>query len=117
MRCHPYVHAEMVAVANNDLVTFDQFFWQHIGHFLSNFCRTLWLGLTNSRFVKAPVSDKSRRYYQILTRYSAALALFSDVAMFTLGGSLKRREKISARLGDVLSNLYLGSGVLKTFSK
>lgn len=115
VRCHPYVHTEMVAVTDNDLAAFDKAFWRHVGHFLSNFCRTLWLGLTNARFVKAPVKDKSRRYYQILTRYSAALALFSDIAMFTLGGSLKRREKISARLGDVLSNLYLGSGVLKRF--
>ena len=106
---------EMLAVQENNLAAFDAAFWGHIGYFLSNFCRTFWLGLTNARFVKTPVQDKSKRYYQILTRYSSALALFSDMAMFTLGGSLKRREKISARLGDVLSNLYMGSGVLKRF--
>ena len=115
VRCHPYVMSEMLAVQDNNLAAFDTVFWGHIGYFLSNFCRTFWLGLTNARFVKTPVQDKSKRYYQILTRYSSALALFSDMAMFTLGGSLKRREKISARLGDVLSNLYMGSGVLKRF--
>ena len=115
VRCHPYVMSEMLAVEGNKLIEFDQAFWGHIGHLFVNFFRTLWLGITNSRFVKTPVKDKSRRYYQILTRYSAALALFSDIAMFSLGGTLKRREKISARLGDVLSNLYIGSGVLKRF--
>ena len=115
VRCHPYVMPEMRAVEEDKLLDFDNAFWGHIGHLLINFSRTLWLGLTNARFVKTPVKDKSRRYYQIITRYSAALALFSDVAMFSLGGSLKRREKISARLGDVLSNLYIGSGVLKRF--
>jgi len=41
--------------------------------------------------------------------------LSADVAMAVLGGSLKRREKISARLGDVLSLLYLCSATLKRF--
>jgi acyl-CoA dehydrogenase len=35
--------------------------------------------------------------------------------MFVLGGALKRRERLSARLGDILSQLYLASTVLKRF--
>jgi acyl-CoA dehydrogenase len=115
VRCHPYVFQEMTAVANNDLKLFDKVFWKHIGHVHSNFFRTMVMSLTNSHFINAPEEDESRRYYKILTRYSAMLALFSDMAMFTLGGSLKRREKISGRLGDILSYLYIASAVLKRF--
>jgi acyl-CoA dehydrogenase len=50
-----------------------------------------------------------------MNRLSANLALLSDVSMAVLGGSLKRRERISARLGDVLSQLYLASAVLKRY--
>lgn len=115
IRCHPYVLDELLAAQNNDAAKFDQVLWKHVGHVVSNVFRALWMGITNARFVKVPVSGPAKRYYQIMTRYSAALALFSDLAMFRLGGALKRKEKISARLGDVLSYLYLGSGVVKQF--
>jgi acyl-CoA dehydrogenase len=115
IRCHPHVLNELTAAQENDIVEFDLALWKHVGFFISNFIRTFWLGITNARFLKVPIKGPEKRYYQILTRYSAALAFFSDVAMFSLGGSLKRREKISGRLGDVLSFLYMGSGVLKRF--
>jgi acyl-CoA dehydrogenase len=82
---------------------------------LSNKLRTLWMGLTCARFVVTPGDRETRVYYQQLTRLSSAFAWVSDVAMFVLGSALKRRERISARLGDILSNLYLGSAVLKRF--
>jgi acyl-CoA dehydrogenase len=116
IRCHPYVFKEMEAAQTNDLAKFDDVFWGHIGYTLRNLTRTFWLGFSNARFLGAPRKTAERRYYKIFARYSAALALFVDVAMFTLGGSLKRKEKISARLGDILSYLYMGSGVLKQFA-
>lgn len=115
IRCHPYVYDEIMAAQNDDLVSFDNAIIGHIGYFLSNLARTFWLGISNARYVRTPTSGAGKRYYQIFTRYSAALALFSDVAMFTLGGNLKRKEKLSARLGDILSFLYMGSAVLKRF--
>jgi acyl-CoA dehydrogenase len=115
IRCHPYVLSELEAAQNDDLKMFDTILWKHVGYVMSNLFRTLWMGLTNARFVKAPTKGPSKRYFQIMTRYSSALALCSDIAMFRLGGALKRKEKLSGRLGDILSYLYLGSGVAKRF--
>src|SRR5262249_54195834 len=86
------------------------------GFLLANFARTFVLGLTGSHVVRAPnAAPETRRYYQQLTRFSAALAFLADVSMGMLGGALKRREKLSARLGDVLSYLYLCSATLKRY--
>jgi acyl-CoA dehydrogenase len=77
--------------------------------------RSLWLGLTRGLTSASPTGDATKRYYQHLNRLSANLALLSDISMAVLGGSLKRRERISARLGDVLSQLFLASAVLKRY--
>ncbi|MDO2951763.1 acyl-CoA dehydrogenase FadE [Aeromonas simiae] len=120
IRCHPYVLAEMLAASHPDaeqgLKDFDQALFRHVGFAISNKLRSFWLGLTGARFAKAPFKDETRRYYQQLSRLSANLAFLSDVAMGTLGGELKRKERISARLGDVLSQLYLASAALKRFN-
>ncbi len=119
VRCHPYVLAEMRAAADADrargLAAFDRAFFGHIGFLLSNVARAFWLGLTNARLARAPIRGPGARYCQKLTRLSAAFALISDMAMLTLGGTLKRKERISARFADVLSYLYLASAVLKRF--
>ncbi|MGK3126245.1 acyl-CoA dehydrogenase FadE [Candidatus Pantoea formicae] len=115
IRCHPWVLEEMNAAAKNDLVAFDRALFSHIGHVGSNKIRSLWLGLTGGRTSASPTRDVTRRYYQQLNRLSANLALLSDVSMAVLGGSLKRRERISARLGDVLSQMYLASATLKRY--
>ena len=115
IRCHPYVLQEMAAAASNDVAGFDKALFSHIGHVGSNAMRSLWLGLLGGRTSAAPTRDATRRYYQHLNRISANLALLSDVSMAVLGGSLKRRERMSARLGDVLSQLYLASATLKRY--
>ncbi|KAB8312994.1 acyl-CoA dehydrogenase [Erwinia endophytica] len=115
IRCHPYLLTEMESTQNHDLVAFDKALFRHIGHIGSNNLRSLWLGLTSGRTSKAPTHDATRRYYQHLNRLSANLALLADIAMALLGGDLKRRERISARLGDVLSQLYLASATLKRY--
>ncbi|CNE62754.1 acyl-CoA dehydrogenase FadE [Yersinia nurmii] len=115
IRCHPYVLAEMAAAQSNDVNAFDSALFGHLGHVGSNKVRSFWLGLTNGRTSHAPVSDSTRRYYQQLNRLSANLALMSDVSMGVLGGSLKRRERISARLGDILSQMYLATATLKRY--
>jgi acyl-CoA dehydrogenase len=119
LRGHPYVLRETEAVAEADdrvaLKAFDAAFFGHLAFLTSNAARSLWMGLTRARFVGAPTGADTRRYYQQLTRFSSAFACAADVSMFVLGGALKRRERISARLGDVLSQLYLASCALKRF--
>ncbi|MEG0280018.1 MAG: acyl-CoA dehydrogenase FadE [Morganella sp. (in: enterobacteria)] len=117
IRCHPYVLAEIDAADNNQPDKFDSALFAHIGHVLTAATRSFWLGLSRGRFSASPFRDETRRYYQHLNRLSANLALLSDAAMATLGGSLKRRERISARLGDILSQLYLASATLKRFDE
>jgi len=97
-------------------VAFDRALFGHIGFVLSNFARTFVLGIVGSRLVPAPdVAPETHHYYRQLTRFSAALAFLADVSMGALGGALKRKEKLSARLGDVLSYLFLCSATLKRF--
>jgi acyl-CoA dehydrogenase len=118
IRCHPFVLREMAAVHERNrrkaLRDFDAALFGHLRFTARNFLRTLVLGVTGSHFVRVPpdVAPETRRYYQQLTRLSSSLALVSDVAMASLGAALKRKEKLSARLGDVLSQLYLCSATL-----
>ena len=118
IRCHPYVLEEMNAAHSDKpdaLAKFDKALMGHIGFTMSNLVRSFWLGVTDGRGSDSPTSDKTRRYYQHLNRYSANMALLSDISMAVLGGSLKRKERLSARLGDILSQLYLASATLKRF--
>jgi acyl-CoA dehydrogenase len=119
IRCHPFVLKELHAAQNPDqeagLEAFDQALFGHIGYAFSNAARALVLGLTAAKWADSPTRGPTRRYYQHIGRFSAAFALVSDTAMLTLGGALKKKEMLSARLGDMLSNLYLASMVLKHF--
>lgn len=118
-RCHPFVMKEMAAASNPDeeagLREFDHLLIRHIGFAAGNTASSFWHGLTGARFAESPVSGETARYYQQLSRMSRSLALAADVSMLILGGDLKRKEMISARLGDVLSHLYIASAVLKRF--
>ena len=114
IRCHPYVFQEMESVRNNNLEAFDQALWGHFGFICSNLTKSIVFAFTDGRLTKAP-DDATKRYYQLIRRYSSNLAFIADFSMIILGGELKRKEKLSARLGDVLSYLYLASAVLKRF--
>jgi acyl-CoA dehydrogenase len=119
MRCHPFVLRELQAAQDKDiergLTDFDEALFSHIGYAISNAARAFFLALTHAKFSKVPLNTPTRRYYQNVNRYSAAFALATDFAMLTLGGKLKVKELLSARLGDVLSSMYLASAVLKHF--
>lgn len=120
IRCHPYVLNEINAAYDEDaekaLQEFDKSLFGHVGFVISNMVRSFWFGLTDGRGSAAPRKDQTTRYYQQLNRYSANLALLADISMAVLGGSLKRKERLSARLGDVLSQLYLASATLKRYT-
>jgi acyl-CoA dehydrogenase len=119
IRCHPFVLRELHAAQDEDtdrgLIEFDDALFGHVGYAISNLARSFFLALTHAKFSRVPLNTPTRRYYQNINRYSAAFALASDFAMLTLGGDLKRRELLSARLGDILSSMYLASCVLKNF--
>ncbi|EQM76289.1 acyl-CoA dehydrogenase [Stutzerimonas stutzeri] len=119
IRCHPFVLREMELVHEPDrdeaVKNFDTLLMQHIGFAVSNTASTLVLGLTFGLFGKAPGTDLTRPYFRALDRIAAAFAMLADLSMMLLGGELKRRERLSARLGDVLSHLYLASAALKRY--
>ncbi|MGK5076520.1 acyl-CoA dehydrogenase [Janthinobacterium sp. ZB1P44] len=121
IRAHPYVLREMAAVGESDgrkaLRDFDAAFFGHVGFVLGNLARGLWYGLGGARLAAVPDAGAPALapYYRALTRLSTAFAVMTDMSMFVLGGELKRRERLSARLGDVLAQLYLASSVLKRY--
>jgi acyl-CoA dehydrogenase len=115
LRCHPYVREEMSAAAAGDHARFDRAFFGHISFVARNAVRALLLGLTGGRLGRPTGTGSLGPMLGRLSRLSAAFALVSDVAMATLGGQLKRREKISGRLADVLAWLYLASAAAKRF--
>jgi acyl-CoA dehydrogenase len=121
IRCHPYVLKEIHAANDSDTgrasLEFDRTLMGHLSFSVGNSMRSLFHGLTGSSLADAPlnVAPEVRHYYQQLSRLSAAFALAADISMLALGGSLKRKEKLSARLGDILSLLYLCSAALKRF--
>ncbi len=119
IRCHPFVLREMNAARDKDkrkgLREFDAALFGHIGFTISNAVRSLIMALTLARFSHVPAVGSTERFYQHINRFSASFAFATDVAMLTLGGYLKKKESLSARLGDVLSCLYLASMVLKHY--
>jgi acyl-CoA dehydrogenase len=121
IRSHPYILKEMLALEDRDpargLEDFDQAFWAHAGHSCRNALRAWSRGWTFGYAAPAPPAGAATNYFRQLGRYSAAFALAVDMALLTLGGNLKRREMISARFGDVLSELYLLSAVLKRWNE
>jgi acyl-CoA dehydrogenase len=118
IRCHPHVLDELESVTDPDpesgLDKFDKALFSHIWFTISNAARSLLLGLTASHIVIAP-QGPGNRYLQKLTRMSAAFAFAADVAMLTLGSALKKKERLSARFADTLSQMYFISAVIKRF--
>jgi len=119
IRCHPFVLKEMEAARDPDrragVAQFDAALFGHMGFTISNAMRSLVMALTFARLRGVPDHGPTRRYYQHIERFSASFAFAVDVAMLTLGGYLKKKESLSARLGDVLSAMYLASMVLKHY--
>jgi acyl-CoA dehydrogenase len=119
IRCHPFVLQEMEAARNPDfekgLRDFDLLLFRHMGAAVSNAARSFVMALTHARFTEPPIDGPAARYYQHINRYSSAFALAADTSMLIMGGDLKRKENLSARLGDVFSYIYLASMVLKHY--
>ena len=117
IRSHPYLLREITALEEPDrakgLAQFDQAFWGHVGHSFANAFRAWGRAWTGGLFAPAPDAGDASGFYKQLGRYASAFALAVDMALLMLGGALKRHEMLSARFGDILSELYLMSAVLK----
>ena len=117
IRAHPHLLNEMNALGEKDpdkaLDAFDKAFWRHVGHSAANLFRAWGRNWSGGLFAPAPAAGPATGYYRQLSRHAAAFALCADMALLTLGGALKRKEMLSARFGDILSELYLLSAALK----
>ncbi len=115
IRCHPYAFKEIDALTRGDLVQFDDAFWKHIGHVVQNKFRALLLSVTRGRLASSPVSGPAAKYWKKMAWTSASFAFISDVALGSMGGALKVKEKLTGRFADILSWMYLGTAVLRRF--
>ncbi|MDT8409248.1 MAG: acyl-CoA dehydrogenase [Wenzhouxiangellaceae bacterium] len=119
IRCHPYVLKELEALEIEDeeeqLKVFDKLLFKHIGHSISCASRSFVLGMSLARFAAVPGDRQTKKYYRKLSRYTASFSLMADIAMLTYGGKLKMKEKISGRLGDALSWLYISASMLRRY--
>ena len=115
LRAHPYAFKEVDSISKGDLATFDGAFWGHVGHIVRNGCRAIALSLTRGLLAPSPVGGSTAKYYRKLSWASATFATMGDIAMGSLGGSLKSRQKITGRFADVLSWMYIGTSVLRRY--
>jgi len=119
IRCHPYLLDELNAVQGkvegNALKAFDKALTGHIAHALGNGLRAVLLGISNGRFSRIPrqAPRQLRPYYRRLNRAAASFSIISDLLLLKYRGALKRKEQLSGRMADALSQLYLASTVLK----
>lgn len=117
LRCHPFAFDEVAAIEANDVKKFDTAFWGHIGHVARNGCRSILLSLSRGYLASAPsgVHSKVRIHYRRLHWASATFAILADIAMGSLGGQLKMKEKITGRFADIFSHMYMMTCVLRRF--
>jgi acyl-CoA dehydrogenase len=115
LRAHPYAYLEVKAIAEKDVALFDRAFWGHIGHVVRNTFRSILLSLTRGYLASAPVSGPLKPYVRRLSWASASFAILADLAMGTLGGSLKFREYLTGRFADILSHLFMATATLRRF--
>jgi len=117
IRCHPYALKEIEALEEDDLKAFDSAFWGHITHVLKNMARSVYLSVSRGKLASSPVDGPAADYYKKLSWASASFAILADIAMGTLGGNLKRKEKLTGRFADIFSWLYLANATLTRFEK
>lgn len=119
LRCHPFAFDEVSAIEAGDAKKFDTAFWGHIGHIVRNACRSVLLSLSRGYLEGAPAGthSKVKIHYRRLHWASATFAILADIAMGSLGGQLKMKEKITGRFADIFSHMYMSTAVLKRFKE
>lgn len=119
LRCHPFAFDEVAAIESGHVKNFDRAFWGHVGHVVTNLCRSILLSLSRGYLAAAPsgTHPKIRIHYRRLKWASATFAILADVAMGTLGGQLKAKEKITGRFADIFSHMYMATCALRRFKE
>lgn len=119
LRAHPFLYAEIQAAQHEDkrqgLAAFDTAFSGHLKFMLGNMTGSLFHAVTFGRFASSPVNHEMAKWYRQLHRYAQSFALVGDWTVAFLGGQLKRKQRLSGRMADILSDLYLLSATLKRF--
>jgi len=120
LRSHPYLFTEIEALQDQDrqrgIELFARTFDDHVAFTVSNAAGALFHNLTFGVFASAPPNaGDTRRWWRELARASRSFALVADLTVALLGGSLKVKQKITGRMADALSELYLLSAVLKRY--
>lgn len=113
IKSHPYIYKQIEALNSNNVEAFDKVFFSHVGLVYSAFCKSLAYYLTRGQI--SCQKGNFQRYKQKLSWVSAEFTLLTNIALGILGPSLKKRENISARFGDILSNCYLITATLREF--
>ena len=119
LRAHPYLYAEIAAAQDPDrrhgVAAFDEAFGGHVSFMLRNIAGSFLHAISGGRFASTPVQHEMARWYRAIARYSQSFALVGDWTVAFLGGDLKRKQRLSGRMADILSDLYLLSAVLKRY--
>ncbi len=120
LRSHPWLYKEVEALQNDDrdrgLADFEDAFCGHVSFATANIFGALYHNMTGGHFAGAPSHARAtKRWYKQLARSARNFALVADLTVASLGGGLKVKQKITGRLADALSELYLLSCILKRF--
>lgn len=120
LRAHPYLYAEIKACEDTDrqrgLMAFDAAFTGHVQFTMSNLFGAFFHNVTGGRFGKAPDNAPGmEHWYRQLWRQAHNFALVADLMVVLLGGGLKTKQKLTGRMADALSELYLLACVLKRY--
>lgn len=116
MACHPYIRDEFYAIAKEDKQAFSVLLWKHISYFMTNFSKAVCSAWTGGVFIGAPHNSLTKKYKR-LARLSHAFAWLADLSLICLGGELKRKERLSARLADAMSYLYMAMAALRLYKQ
>lgn len=116
MACHPFIRDEFYAISRDDKKAFGSLFWKHGHYFMQNLAKTICSAWTGGFFIQVPASALKKEYKR-LAALSHAFAWLADLSLIYLGGELKRKERLSARLADGLSYLYMAMGALRFYQQ
>jgi len=120
LRAHPYLFKEIQAAQQTDpakgAAEFEPLLMDHVAFSVSNLFGALFHNVTLGLFANAP-SDAGRTagWYRQLWRAARTFAFVADLIVAMLGGGLKTKQRITGRMADALSELYLLSCVLKRY--
>lgn len=110
MVCHPYIQKEFFAIREQNQQAFNDVFWGHAAYSISRFCKSFLATWSSGRLFMTSEQPKALKPQHFL-RLTYNFAFLADMALITLGGQLKRKERLSARLADAFAFLYMAMAI------